>query len=406
MILRRALLAGAALSAALPAFAAKADTDDAALWREVQDAFDLDRTILNFNTGGCCPCPRSVMAAMARYQAWSNLAPTRQMWLDVEPGIEAVRRELGREAGVDSETVAITRNASEALQIAQLGLELKVGDEVIVCDHDYPRMRDTWDARARRDGIVVVEVGFPVEADDDEIVEAYRRAITAKTKVLHITQATHLSGKVLPAARLAALAREVGATSIVDGAHAFAHLPTTVAEVDADFYGTSLHKWLLAPVGTGLLVVRKERIAGHWPLQPASRLLDADIRKFEEIGTHPAAAHNAVAEALALHRRIGIERKHARLHALRGMWQDGVKGAPGVRLLTENDPKRSGGIGVVQIGDGDPVAQADALWKGWRIHITPIAHPRVRGLRVTPNVYHSEGDVAVLVDALRGLAAG
>lgn len=422
---RRALLGSLA---ALPALAraaprpAPAPEDprvrDERWWAGIQSAFTLDRTVINLNNGGCCPTPRSVHEALVRYLDWSNQGPPHYMWGQLEPGVEAVRRELAVEAGCDPEELAITRNASEALQIAQLGLTLRPGDEVVTTEQDYPRMLATWAQRVRRDGIVLRRVPFPVPTTDDDLYARLTGAFTERTRVLHVCHITNLTGQILPIRRLCETARARGIVTIVDGAHAFAHFPFRLDELGCDYYGTSLHKWLLAPVGTGFLYVRRERIAGHWPLTPAPPELDGNVRKFEEIGTHPAANHDAVAEALVFHRGIGGALKAARLRYLRARWTEALRGEPRVRLLTPDDPALACGLGTVGI-DGADIPQVVArLWERWRIVATPIVFaPRdpvdpaavagpvqYAGVRVTPNVYTTLDELDRFADALRTLA--
>src|SRR3954465_13968103 len=282
---------------------------DEGYWREIQQAFTLDRTIINLNNGYTCPSPRVVHEALKRYLDISNQAPIYYMWNLLEPNIETVRRNLAAEVGCDPEELAITRNASEGLQIAQLGLDLHPGDHVVTTNQDYGRMLDTWDQRVRRDKIAVTKISFPVPTTNlAELTQKITAAITPKTKVIHICHITNLTGQLFPVRDIARMARARGIQTIVDGAHAFAHCPFKVSDLECDYYGCSLHKWLLAPVGTGFLYVRRENIAKVWPLTPAAASKSNDIRKFEEVGTHPAANHNAIAEALAFHQAIGTER--------------------------------------------------------------------------------------------------
>lgn len=419
MLSRRTLLAAAGALPALPRLAAAAPRppappatgpdeapEDEALWARVAGEFTLDRTVVNLNNGGCCPTPRVVHEALERYLDLSNTAPVYAMWQLLEPGVESVRRELAAEAGCDPEELAVTRNASEALQTAQLGLSLAPGDEVLTTDQDYPRMLDTWEQRVRRDGIVLKKVAFPVPLlDPAPLLDALRAALTPRTKVLHVSHVVFLTGQVLPVKALCAFAREHGLVSIVDGAHAFAHVPVDLHDLGCDYYGTSLHKWLLAPVGTGFLYVRRPRIRDHWPLTPAAASLAENIRKFEEIGTHPAANHDAVAEALVFHRGIGRARKHARVHALRRRAELGLAGLPNLRLHTPADPALSGAIGLVEVVGVEPGKLTAALWERWRILATPITHPAFRGVRITPNVYTLPREIDVFVEAMRVLAA-
>ncbi|HSL24009.1 MAG TPA: aminotransferase class V-fold PLP-dependent enzyme [Vicinamibacterales bacterium] len=398
----------ARLEAAATRAAGRAPDDlaaDEGYWREIQQAFTLDRTLINLNNGGCCPSPRVVHEALKRYLDVSNQAPVYHMWQILEPNIETVRRRIAAEFGCDPEEIAITRNASEALQIAQLGLDLKAGDEVLTTNQDYGRMLDTWEQRVRRDGIVLRRLSFPVPPkSQDELVALFGRAVTPRTRVIHFCHITNLTGHIFPVKGICDMARARGIRTIVDGAHAFAHFPFKVAELGCDYYGTSLHKWLLAPIGTGFLYVRREHIAGLWPLTPAAATRGADIRKFEEIGTHPAANHNAIAEAMAFHEGIGADRKIARLRYLRDRWTRRVQGHPRIRIHTDLAEGRSGAIATVQIV-GVPTAKVvEHLWNRWRIIATPIVHAEYEGVRVTPNVYTTPEEVDTFANAMELLA--
>jgi selenocysteine lyase/cysteine desulfurase len=384
---------------------ADAVANDEDFWREIQQAFTLDRTIINLNNGGVCPSPRVVHEALKRYLDISNQSPVYHMWQILEPNIETVRRRLAGAFGCDPEEMAITRNASEALQIAQLGIDLKAGDEVVTTNQDYGRMLDTWEQRVRRDGIKLTKVSFPVPPPSmDVLAERLLAAITPATRVLHFCHITNLTGQIFPVKRISDEARKRGVKTVVDGAHAFAHFPFTAKDLGCDYYGTSLHKWLLAPIGTGFLYVRRENIPSLWPLTPAAASKQNDIRKFEEIGTHPAANHNAIAEALTFHEGIGSERKAARLRFLRDRWARRLAQHPKVRLHTNLDPAHSCAIGNVQIVGvpaGDLVSH---LWAKWRIIATPIVHPEYEGIRVTPNVYTTIEEVDTFAGVMEGIA--
>jgi selenocysteine lyase/cysteine desulfurase len=349
-----------------------------------------------------------VLEAMIRDLRFTNELPVEHMWRVLEPRVESVRRELAREFGCDVEEMAITRNASEANEIMILGLDLQRGDEAIVTTQNYPRMLTAWEQRARRDGVVVKPVTFRVPSSDDHVLEQVAAAITPRTRVIELPHITNLTGQVLPIRRIVDLARPRGIEVLVDGAHAFAHFPFTRDQLGCDYYGTSLHKWLLAPVGTGFLYVRRDRIPKLWPLMAAPRSMDTDVRKYEEIGTHPAANHNAVAAAMAFHRAIGAERKAARLRWLRDRWAKPLMAASErVRVLTPlDDPARAGAIGFVSIDGLDPAKLGGWLLSKHRIVTTPIVFPEFSGVRVTPNVYTTRDEIDVFVEkvleAMRG----
>ena len=387
--------------------------EDETYWATIQRAFDLDRTMINLNNGGCSPAPTHVLDQMIRDLKFSNELPVEHMWGVLEPRIESVRRELAREFGCDTEEMAITRNASEANQIMIAGLDLKRGDEVILTTQNYPRMKNSWIQRERRDGIVIkwVKLDTPVKSTQ-AYVDAIAAAITPRTKAIETMHISFLTGYIAPVRQIVDLARPKGIQVFVDGAHAFAHFPFTRDELGADYYGTSLHKWLMAPIGTGFLYVRRDKIKSLWPLQAGSVEQEDNIRKYEEIGTHPAANHNSIAVALAFHRSIGADRKIARLRFLRDRWAKRVVAESNgrARMLTPIGPGESGAIGVIAI-DGMKI---DEL-RGWlmskhKIVTVALLGDEFNGLRVTPNVYTTLDEVdrfaEVMISAIKtGLTA-
>jgi len=365
-------------------------------WREIQQAFTIDRNIVNLNNGGVCPSPKIVQDAMRRSLEFSNNAPAYSMWSVLEPEVEGVRLRLANMFGADPEEIAITRNASEALEIAQMGIELKPGDEVLTTDQDYGRMLTTWKQRERREGIVMKQISFPTPPPSmDDLYQRFEQAITPKTKIILMCHITNLTGQIFTVKKISQMARQRGIRTIVDGAHAFAHFPYKYSDLDCDYYGSSLHKWMLAPHGTGFLFVRKDKIASTWPLMAADKTQDDNIRKFEEIGTHPAANHNAISEAITFHDGIGGERKLARLRYLRSVWSDRLTQIPGVTVRTSPDPAQSGGLALVEFAGKKPSMLTEPLWNKYRVLVTGIEHKDFAGLRVTPNVYTTLGELDI-----------
>jgi len=376
--------------------------EDETYWSLIQRAFDVDRTMINLNNGGVSPTPSHVLEAMIRDLRFTNELPVEHMWRVLEPRIESVRRDLAREFGCDPEEMAITRNASEANEIMILGLDLKRGDEVVISNQNYPRMITAWEQRVRREGIVLKQVAFRVPPPSQRyILDQFKAAVTPATRVIEVPHITNLTGQIMPIRELVEFAKPLGIDVLVDGAHAFAHFPFTRDELDTDYYGTSLHKWLLAPIGTGFLYVRKEKQNNLWPLMAATAAQDNDIRKYEEIGTHPAANHNAISAALAFHRGIGAERKVARLRYLRDRWAKRLLAeSPRVTILTPLDSPYSGAIGLVSVDGLDFGKLGSWLMAKHRIVNTPILHPEFNGLRITPNVYTTVDEIDVFADKM------
>lgn len=370
-------------------------------WFQVQQAFDIDRSVINFNNGGVCPSPRVVQEALKRQLDWANHAPSRHLWDEQDPQVELIRVRLARAFGCDPEEMAITRNASEALQIALNGIDLKAGDEVLTTTQDYPRMLNTLRQRERRDGIVMKQLKLPVPIQSsDQVVKLFEEGMTEKTKAILVCHVVNITGQILPVSDICRIARERGIRTIVDGAHAFAQITYQCADVDCDIYGVSLHKWLTAPIGTGFLYVRKDLIKGLWPMQAAPIEKDDNIRKFEEIGTHPTAPRLAIGEALTFYQGIGPGRKEARLRWLRDYWAQRLSKFDRVKFYTNLDPAHSCAIATFGIEGISPVDLTQHLWKQHKIIVTPIVHEDFQGIRVTPNVYSTTQELDIFCDAI------
>lgn len=401
--LARALEAGQSVAGMSPEEVAK----DEFYWRQIQMDFELDRTIINLNNGFTCPTSRMALESEFRYMRMINLAPIFYQG-PIADRIQTIRLRMAEEFGADSEEIALTRGASESLQIAQNGIDLKPGDEVVTTEQDYPRMLTTWDQRMRRDGIKVNRLQFPVPTTGDDLYQRFENAITPRTKVFHFCHVTNLTAQMFPVTRLARLARSKGIVTIVDGAHALGQFPFKLRDLECDAYGVSLHKWLLAPIGNGLLYIRKEMIPKFWPLQAAPEQQDNDIRKFEAIGTHPWGIRAALGEALAYHQAIGGARKAARLRYLTHRWANALKTYPRIKILTNlDDPPQAWAVAAVDIEGIDVRDLAKFLMEKYRIIVVPLvggAPPNqvfdYQCLRVSPNIYTTLEEIDTFVGAM------
>ena len=357
-------------------------------WFTIQNSFSVTRGIINLNNGGVSPSPRIVTEALVRYIWQQEDATAYTMWQILEPQSETIRTGLAEMFGCDREEIAITRNASESLEILLMGMDLKSGDEILTTTQDYPRMLTTLRQRERREGIVLKLIQIPVPPKNlNEITAAFERGITSRTRVILIAHQINITGQITPVKAVCDIARARGIETIVDGAHSFAQFDFKQKDLGCDYFGTSLHKWLFAPKGTGLLFVKRDRIEKLWPLMAAEAKQASDIRKFEEVGTHSAAPRLAIGEAILFHRGIGGKRKEERLRYLSRYWMNKLKDVPRVRFNTSFDPAQSCAIANVDIEGIDPVKIGDFLFDKHRIFTTPIVHEEFRGLRITPNVY-------------------
>lgn len=361
---------------------------DEDFWATIQQSFSVTRGIINLNNGGVSPSPRIVTEAFVRYTWQQEDATAYTMWQLLEPQSETVRTGLAELFGCDSEEIAITRNASESLEILLMGLDLKSGDEILTSTQDYPRMITTLKQRELREGLKLKLIPIPIApANADDIAAAYEKAITPRTKLILVSHQINLTGQINPVKKVCEMARARGIDTIVDGAHAFAQFDFKRDDLQCDYYGTSLHKWLYAPKGTGLLYVKKDKIAKVWALMASEDKNKNDIRKFEEIGTHSAAMRLAIGEAVLFHRAIGGKRKEERLRFLARYWMNNLKAIPKIGFNTSFDPKQSCAIGNFKVEGIDPVKLGGYLMSKHKIFTTPIVHEEFTGIRITPNVY-------------------
>lgn len=391
-----------------PGAAAEEIARDEIFWGRIQSAFTLDRTVINFNNGGVCPSPRVVHETLKRYLDYANQNPAYYMWQHQQPNVESVRVKLAGCLGCAKEEIAVTRNASEALENVQFGLDLKAGDEVVITTQCYPRMMTAWEQLERRNKIVLKKVVFPVPLmNENDYVDAIKNACTPRTKAIMVMHIVNYTGQITPVKKVSRFAHTLGVPVICDGAHSFSHFPFSIGDLECDFFAASLHKWTYAPIGTGMLYVKQERIKDLWPLMAAPAKMSDDIRKFEEIGTHPAANHNAVAEALAFNEIIGIERKAARLRYLHRRWIDPLRPYKNVKFMTNiDDPSQWCGLVNFHIEGVDVEKFHKYLLKEYRIFTVPIIHDEFRGIRVTPNIYTLLSEIDLFAQVMAKAAAG
>jgi selenocysteine lyase/cysteine desulfurase len=357
-------------------------------WSIIQNAFTVTRGIINLNNGGVSPSPRIVTEALVRYIWQQEDATAYTMWQILEPQSETIRTGLAELFGCDREEIAITRNASESLETLLLGLDLKSGDEVLTTTQDYGRMLTTIRQREQREGIKLSLIKIPIPPNDvREITAAFERAITPRTRLIQMAHMVNITGQITPVKAVCEMARARGIETIIDGAHSFAQFEFKQKDLNCDYFGTSLHKWLYAPKGTGMLYVKREKIAKIWPLFAADEKQKSDIRKFEEVGTHSAAPRLAIGEAMLFHHGIGAKRKEERLRYLSRYWMDKLKDIPKVRFNTSFDPNQMCAIANVQIEGLDQGKIGSFLFSKHRIFTTPIVHEEFTGLRITPNLY-------------------
>jgi selenocysteine lyase/cysteine desulfurase len=374
-------------------------------WATIQQAYTVNPNIIDLNNGGVSPSPSIVQEAVERYNKLSNEGPSYFMWRILDQGREPLRQKLAELAGCDAEEIAIDRNATEALNTIIYGLDLNAGDEVIGTKQDYPNMINAWKQRAQRNGIVYKQISFdfPIE-DDDAIVNAYEKAITNKTKIIHVTHVINWVGQIMPVQKIARMAHAKGIEVLCDSAHGFGLLDYKIPDLECDYWGTSLHKFLSAPIGSGMMWIKKEKIEKIWPLLCNDNPHSPDIRKFETIGTRSFPIEQGIGEAVNFHNAIGSKRKEERIRFLKNYWAEKVKDVPRVKLHTSLKSKYSCAICGVSIDGMDPVEFDAQLFNKYKIHTVGIKWENISCVRVTPHVYTRLDDLDKLVNAITEVA--
>ncbi len=380
---------------------------DEDFWHYVQQSYNIAPNFINLNNGGVSPAPKSVADAMKTNYDISNQAPSYFMWRILDAGREPLRSNLAELAGCDAEEIALHRNASEALETVIFGIELKAGDEVVLTKQDYPNMIGAWQQRERREGIKLVWVNLELPSEDETyLVKKYTDAFTAKTKVVQITHMINWIGQKMPVRKIADEAKKKNIDVLVDGAHTFAHFEFLIPDLNCDYFGTSLHKWLGAPIGTGFLFVRKDKIKSTWPLFGAGDKEEDNIRKFEHLGTRPFYIEEAIDKAIDFHDMVGSKRKEERLLYLKNYWMNKVKDVPKVNLHTSFKKEFGCAIGLVSVDGKEPSALDSFLWSKYKIHTVGIVWENIKGVRITPNLYTSTKNLDRLVEGITTFARG
>ncbi|MCX7908116.1 MAG: aminotransferase class V-fold PLP-dependent enzyme [Ignavibacteria bacterium] len=374
-------------------------------WYWIKQAFTVSPNILNLNNGGVSPQPKPVQDAFVRYNQLSNEGPAYFMWRILDQGREPMRKKLAELAGCSNEEIAINRNTTEGMDTIIFGLKLNQGDEVILAKQDYPNVINAWKYREKRDNIKLVWVDLKLPSENlDYLVNAFVSKFTSKTKVVNLTHMINWNGQILPVREIAKEAKDRGIYVLVDGAHTFAHINFKIPDLNCDFFATSLHKWLCAPFGTGMLYIRKELIKEIPPLFPNDNPNSDDIRKFEALGTRSFPAEMAIADAINFHLLIGAKRKEERLRYLKNYWITQISKNPNIEIFTPINKEFSCGLGLFAIKDKKPEEVSDILFSKYKIFTVAINWENIRGIRVTPHLYTTEDDLDRFANSINEIA--
>jgi len=374
---------------------------DEDFWANVRKGYKIKPDYINLENGYYNFIPEQVLEKYIEHIREINYQGSYYMRTIQFDNKTAMAAKLAALAGCSPDELIITRNTTESLDMIIGGLDWKPGDEAVMAEQDYPAMLDMFTQVSKRYGVVNKMVSVPNHPkNDEEIVDLYASAITAKTKLLMVCHMINITGQILPIRKICDMAHNRGVQVMVDGAHALAHFKFAISDLNCDYYGSSLHKWLSVPLGAGMLYVRKDRIKDVWPLLAERERSQDDISRLNHTGTHPVHTDLAIADAIDFYNIIGAERKEARLRFLQTYWTSKVRDLPHVVLNTPADPLRSCGIANVGINGMDPSDMGEILYNKYKIYTAPIEGAAVFGCRITPNVYTTTAELDVLVKAL------
>lgn len=381
------------------------ETDETRFWENIRKMYDLKPDYINLENGYYCIQPKPILEAFQKHVAEVNLQGAYYMRTVQYDNKKRVAAKLAELAGCSKDELIITRNTTESLDMIIAGLDWKEGDEAVMADQDYGAMLDMFKQISRRFGVVNKMISVPNHPkSDEEIVALYENAITPKTKLLMLCHMINITGQILPVRKICDMARKKGVLVMVDGAHAFAHFHYKISELNCDFYGCSLHKWLSNPLGAGFLYVRKEHVSKVWPLFAESEMDRNDIYRLNHTGTIPVHTDLAIENAIDFYLKLGADRKEKRLRYLQQYWTEKVRAFPKVILNTPAEQQRACAIANVGVEGLKPSQLADMLLKKYGIYTVAIDGKGVHGVRITPNIYTRTSELDALVKALKEIA--
>ena len=382
--------------------------EDEAFWRTIRAKYRLTSEYINLENGYYSMQAEPVLDAFLGHVRSINMQASRYMRTRQVDDKLRVRTRLAELAGVSPNELIITRNTTESLDTIIAGYDWKPGDEAVMAAQDYGAMLDMFKLQARRYGMVNRVVSLPQDPkSDDDIVQLYANAITPQTRLLMICHLVNITGHVLPVRAVCDMAHSRGVDVMVDGAHAFAQLAYKIPDLGCDYYGASLHKWLGAPLGAGMLYVREDKIPKLWPIYADEGIADTDIRKLNHTGTHPVHTDLGIENAINFHLELGVERKQARLKYLQQYWSTRVRDVPNVVYNSPRDPNRTAAIGNVGIAGMKPADLAKTLFERYKVWTVAIDNnnANVHGVRITPQLFTTPAELDVLVKVITALAA-
>ena len=375
------------------------------LWKTVRSHYTLKDEYINLESGYYNIIPNPILEHLINHVKHVNIEGSFYMRNDLNKNKDRVTSELANIVGSTPDQIAITRNATESLDLVISGFPWKKGDEAIYAKQDYGTMKEMFEQISNRYGVVNKILSIPNHPkNDEEIVSIYESQITSKTKLMMVCHMINITGQILPIKKICDMAHSYGVEVMVDGAHCVGHFDFSIDDFNCDYYGSSLHKWLATPLGAGLLYVNKNKTHRIWPLLANGNTNKSDIKRLNHIGTHPVHTDLAISNAIDYLKWIGMERKEKRMRFLQRYWSDKLRNVNNVIVNTPIDIDRSCGIGNVGLRNMSPSKMEDLLFEKYKIFTVAIDYANVKGCRISPNIFTTTKELDSFVDAVKELS--
>ena len=375
------------------------------LWKTVRSHYTLKDEYINLESGYYNIIPNPILDHFINHVKHVNIEGSYYMRKDLNKNKDRVTSELANLVGSTPEQIAITRNATESLDLVISGFPWKKGDEAIYAKQDYGTMKEMFEQISDRYGVVNKIISVPNHPkNDEEIVSLYESQITSKTKLIMVCHMINITGQILPIKKICEMAHSYGVEVMVDGAHCVGHFDFSIDDFNCDYYGSSLHKWLATPLGAGLLYVNKNKTHRIWPLLANGNTNKSDIKRLNHIGTHPVHTDLAISNSIDYIKWIGMERKENRMRFLQRYWSDQLRNIKNVVVNTPIDMQRSCGIGNVGLTNMSPSKMEKLLFDKYNIFTVAIDYANVKGCRISPNIFTTTEELDTFVEAVKEMS--
>jgi len=375
------------------------------LWKTVRSHYTLKDEYINLESGYYNIIPNPILDHFINHVKHVNIEGSYYMRKDLNKNKDRVTSELANLVGSTPDQIAITRNATESLDLVISGFPWKKGDEAIYAKQDYGTMKEMFEQISDRYGVVNKIISVPNHPkNDQEIVSLYESQITSKTKLIMVCHMINITGQILPIKKICEMAHRYGVEVMVDGAHCVGHFDFSIDDFNCDYYGSSLHKWLATPLGAGLLYVNKNKTHRIWPLLANGNTDKSDIKRLNHIGTHPVHTDLAISNSIDYIKWIGMERKENRMRFLQRYWSDQLRNIKNVVVNTPIDMQRSCGIGNVGLTNMSPSKMEKLLFDKYNIFTVAIDYANVKGCRISPNIFTTTEELDTFVEAVKEMS--